>query len=61
MKFELRLDAGKIYEALNSAEGEGAESLSLYIIGTIDKDEKIKVSKMYLYGKCITEYVYNIS
>ena len=53
MKFELRLDADKIYEALNQADGENAESLSLVIIGNIDKDEKAKVSKIYLYGESI--------
>jgi hypothetical protein len=61
MKFELKLDAEKIYEALNQADGDNAESLSLVIIGNIDKDEKVKVSKIYLHGECVTEYTCNIS
>jgi predicted pyridoxine 5'-phosphate oxidase superfamily flavin-nucleotide-binding protein len=57
MKFELRLDADKIRSAIEDAESENAESLSLVVIGSIDKDEKVKVNKMYLYGECVTEYV----
>ena len=57
MKFELRLDAEKIRLAIENAESENAESLSLIVIGSIDKDEKVKVNKMYLYGECVTEYV----
>jgi hypothetical protein len=57
MKFELRLDAEKIREAVEEAEGENAESLFLVVVGNIDAEGIVKVSKMYLYGECVTEYV----
>lgn len=57
MKFELSLDAEKIRSAVEEAEGQNAESLSLMVVGSIDADGKVKVGKMYLYGECVTEYV----
>ena len=57
MKFELSLDAEKIRSAVEEAEEQNAESLSLMVTGSIDADGKVKVSKMYLYGECVTEYV----
>lgn len=57
--FELTLDAEKIRYAIEEAEGQGAESLSLMVVGTIDKNKKVKVTKMYLYGERVTEYVGN--
>lgn len=42
-------------------QGEaGAESLSLIIEGDVNKNEKAKINKMYLYGACVSEFVYDI-
>jgi len=56
MKFELRLDAELIYNAIELAQKDGADSLSLIIHGNIDENGKAKVSKAELYGECTTEY-----
>lgn len=60
MKFELRLDTEDIFHALREAEENGVECLSLVINGSIDKNKKVTVSKMYLHGECTEEYVADI-
>jgi hypothetical protein len=61
MKFELRINADAIYDSLNQAVGDGAEDLILNILGTVNKDGKVIVSKMYLSSECYSEYTLGIS
>ena len=64
MKVIIRIDADRIKNALDDADSEGADSLTLEISGTVNKNKKdkddeklVSVEKIILFGECTTEYV----
>jgi hypothetical protein len=56
MKFELTLDASEIRVAIEEAEEKGVEDLKIKLLGDIDKNGNIIVTRKYIFGDCITEY-----
>lgn len=55
-EFEIILNAEEIKDAVESAQDEGADCLSITITAMIDKREVVIVKSVMLHGEVTTDY-----